>query len=137
MNQSNPEKNTSRHRLFIVDDHPLVREGLANLINQQPDLVVGGHAQAAAHALADLAAGGAVERPGTRDLSFARAGTEHIPNRSRSASEFENGAGVLRKGQGKVWCRFVRRTAPGGDSLGRRHPCKIVGSSWAKWKGDS
>lgn len=33
-----------RHRIFLVDDHPLVREWLTNLINQQADLVVCGEA---------------------------------------------------------------------------------------------
>ena len=35
----------SRHHVFIVDDHPLVREGLANLINQQTDMAVTGEAE--------------------------------------------------------------------------------------------
>src|ERR1700690_979709 len=34
-----------KHKILIVDDHPLVREWLANLINQQPDLEVAGEAQ--------------------------------------------------------------------------------------------
>jgi len=33
-----------KSRVFIVDDHPLVREGLTNLINGQDDLVVCGDA---------------------------------------------------------------------------------------------
>jgi DNA-binding NarL/FixJ family response regulator len=32
-------------RVFIVDDHPLVRDGLANLINEASDLVVSGEAE--------------------------------------------------------------------------------------------
>jgi DNA-binding NarL/FixJ family response regulator len=32
-------------KIFIVDDHPLVREWLANLIRQQPDLTICGEAQ--------------------------------------------------------------------------------------------
>ncbi len=32
----------TRRRVFLVDDHPLVREWLANVINQQPDLMVCG-----------------------------------------------------------------------------------------------
>jgi DNA-binding NarL/FixJ family response regulator len=35
----------ARRRVFLVDDHPLVREWLANVINQQPDLVVCGHSE--------------------------------------------------------------------------------------------
>jgi len=40
----------SQKRVFVVDDHPLVREWLANLINQQGDLVVCGEAEDAPHA---------------------------------------------------------------------------------------
>jgi DNA-binding NarL/FixJ family response regulator len=36
-----------RHRVFLVDDHPIVRQGLTLLINQEPDLVVCGEAEAA------------------------------------------------------------------------------------------
>lgn len=56
MNEKNNDKSGSRHRIFIVDDHPLVREGLANLINQQSDLVVCGQAEDAAQALAGIGA---------------------------------------------------------------------------------
>ena len=56
MNEKNNDKSGSRHRVFIVDDHPLVREGLANLINQQSDLVVCGQAEDAAQALAGIGA---------------------------------------------------------------------------------
>src|ERR1700736_5448641 len=57
MNEKSTEKPNSRRRVFIVDDHPLVREGLANLINQQSDLVVCGQAEDAAQALAGIGAG--------------------------------------------------------------------------------
>jgi len=40
-----------KKRVFIVDDHALVREWLATLINQQSDLVVCGEASSAAEAL--------------------------------------------------------------------------------------
>src|ERR1700736_5530054 len=41
-------------RVFIIDDHPLVREGLANLINQQSDLTVCGEAEDSAGAITDI-----------------------------------------------------------------------------------
>jgi DNA-binding NarL/FixJ family response regulator len=43
--------NKPKSRIFLVDDHPLVREWLTNLIHQQPDLVVCGEAESAADAL--------------------------------------------------------------------------------------
>lgn len=41
--------------VFIVDDHPLVREGLTNLINRQSDLIVCGEAKDSAEAIAGIA----------------------------------------------------------------------------------
>ncbi len=35
----------SKQRILIVDDHPVVREGLATIINQQADLMVCGEAE--------------------------------------------------------------------------------------------
>jgi DNA-binding NarL/FixJ family response regulator len=54
MNKKPAEETDSKRRIFIVDDHPLVREGLANLINQQEDLTVCGEAEDAAQALAGI-----------------------------------------------------------------------------------
>lgn len=41
-------------RIFLVDDHPVTREGLARLINHEPDLEVCGEAGTAARALAEM-----------------------------------------------------------------------------------
>jgi len=41
-------------RIFIVDDHPIVRQGLAQLIDQEPDLVVCGEAGDAPTALRQM-----------------------------------------------------------------------------------
>ena len=43
-----------RHRIFLVDDHPLVREGLTNLINGQNDLIVCGEAEDSAGAISGI-----------------------------------------------------------------------------------
>jgi DNA-binding NarL/FixJ family response regulator len=45
MNPSPSETVARKSRVFIVDDHPLVREGLTNLINGQDDLIVCGEAK--------------------------------------------------------------------------------------------
>jgi DNA-binding NarL/FixJ family response regulator len=44
-----------KRRVFVVDDHPLVREGLSNLINGQSDLMVCGEAEDSAGAMAGIA----------------------------------------------------------------------------------
>ena len=46
---------TAATRVFIVDDHPLVREFLASLIDQQPDLTVCGQADDYRSALTGIA----------------------------------------------------------------------------------
>jgi len=42
----------ARRRILIVDDHPIVREGLVQQINREPDLRVCAQASNASHALA-------------------------------------------------------------------------------------
>jgi DNA-binding NarL/FixJ family response regulator len=46
----------AKHRVFVVDDHPIVRQGLALLIDQEPDLEVCGEAEEAETALAAISA---------------------------------------------------------------------------------
>lgn len=50
-----PAKDRLRKRVFLVDDHPLVREWLTNLINQQIDLTVCGESETAPQALQAIA----------------------------------------------------------------------------------
>jgi len=40
----------TKKSIFLVDDHPIVRERLAELINQEPDLIVSGEAEDALNA---------------------------------------------------------------------------------------
>ena len=54
MSRKSNEEDGKKSRVFIVDDHPLVREGLSNLINQEEDLIVCGEAEDAAQALAGI-----------------------------------------------------------------------------------
>jgi len=46
-----PETDHGKKRVFLVDDHPLVREWLTNLINTQSDLTVCGEAETGPQAL--------------------------------------------------------------------------------------
>ncbi len=55
LNETNSScANGRKQRVFIVDDHPMVREGTSALINQQPDLAMCGEAGDATRALASL-----------------------------------------------------------------------------------
>src|SRR4029434_38650 len=44
----------SRKRIFLVDDHPLVREWLGHLINRQTDLTLCGEAESASEAMQEI-----------------------------------------------------------------------------------
>jgi DNA-binding NarL/FixJ family response regulator len=49
-----PAEVGQKTRVFVVDDHPIVRQGLAQLINQEADLVVCGQAENARTTLDSL-----------------------------------------------------------------------------------
>lgn len=48
------EKNKGRYRLFIVDDHPVVRQGLTQFLNEEDDIIVCGEAQDVKNALINI-----------------------------------------------------------------------------------
>ena len=52
--KQNPVKDT-RARVLLVDDHAVVRFGIAQLINRQPDLVVCGEEESASNAMGAIA----------------------------------------------------------------------------------
>ncbi len=54
MTTGNQVNGPKRYRVLIVDDHPIVRRGLADLIAREPDLEVCGEAADAAEAMGQL-----------------------------------------------------------------------------------
>jgi DNA-binding NarL/FixJ family response regulator len=68
----------SRKRILLVDDHPMMRAGLAQLINKQPDMEVGNEAGTPAEAMSFLSASNAdllltdLTMPGRSGLEFIR-----------------------------------------------------------------
>lgn len=51
MPSSPAEKLSTARRIFLVDDHPVTRQGIAMLIDQEPDFVVCGEADSAPRAI--------------------------------------------------------------------------------------
>ncbi|MBA3658595.1 MAG: response regulator transcription factor [Gemmatimonadales bacterium] len=64
----------TKHRVFVVDDHPIVRQGIALLIDQEPDLEVCGEAEEAESGLAAIAA----SRPDVVVLDISLPGPDGI-----------------------------------------------------------
>jgi DNA-binding NarL/FixJ family response regulator len=53
--KSNGAASIRKKTVFVVDDQPLLRQGLAMLINREPDLVVCGEAEEASTAMKAIA----------------------------------------------------------------------------------
>ena len=49
------DESARKTRIFIVDDHPIVREGLSLMMNREPDMMVCGEAEEATKALQAIA----------------------------------------------------------------------------------
>jgi DNA-binding NarL/FixJ family response regulator len=67
-----------RKKILVVDDHPFMRAGLAQLIDKQPDLAVGGEAGSPAEAMRELAKAQAdlvltdITMPGRSGIEFIK-----------------------------------------------------------------
>ena len=53
--KTKPAPSSTRTRVFLVDDHPLLRQGIAESIGDAPDLLVCGQASSASEALPAIA----------------------------------------------------------------------------------
>ena len=49
-----PAVPAAKKKVFLVDDHPIMRQGLAQLINHEPDFVVVGEAHDATDGLTGI-----------------------------------------------------------------------------------
>jgi DNA-binding NarL/FixJ family response regulator len=71
---SRSENHPAKKRILVVDDHPIVRQGLALLINREPDLVVCGEAEEAMGAMHVLAS----SRPDVLIVDISLSGPDGI-----------------------------------------------------------
>ncbi len=69
-----PHQNVAKKRIMVVDDHPIVRQGLALLINRESDMLVCGEAEEATGAIHVLAS----SRPDVLILDISLNGPDGI-----------------------------------------------------------
>ncbi len=55
MRKADADRDADKIRVFVVDDHPLVRQGIKTVVNQEPDLKVCGEAEDATEAAMAIA----------------------------------------------------------------------------------
>ncbi|MBL8678728.1 MAG: response regulator transcription factor [Myxococcales bacterium] len=111
-----------KHAIFLADDHPLLRKGLCELINAQPDMTVVGEAARGDEVLArDLGHVSVLlldlSLPGVSGLDVLRALHKHNPKLHvvvlTMYSEEQYAAQVLAEGA----AAFVSKSAPPDDLL--------------------
>jgi DNA-binding NarL/FixJ family response regulator len=118
-----PAKNPAKARIFIVDDHPLVREWLSNLIQKNPDLVVCGEAEDATKALADIAG----DEPDLAIVDLSLGGTSGLGLIQTIRSSFPNvGVIVLSMHDEEVYAERCIRAGARGYIMKRETTKKII-----------
>ena len=112
-----------KRKVFLVDDHPLVREWLTNLINQQPDLAVCGETESAPRALQAIAA--AQPEAAIVDLSLKdSSGIELI--KSLKLSHPEVAVLVLSMHDESLYAERALRAGAKGYIMKRETPRKVI-----------
>lgn len=112
-------------RVYLVDDHPLVREGLSNLINQQSTMAVCGEAEDAPQALHDIP----LQKPDVAIVDIALkvgSGLELI--KTLKAKHPEVAAIALSMHDEKLYAERCIRAGARGYVMKRESTKKIVGA---------
>jgi DNA-binding NarL/FixJ family response regulator len=118
-----PELAMQKKRVFLVDDHPLVREWLTNLINQQSDLVVCGEASTAPEATQGI--GNSKPAVAVVDISLKdSSGIELI--KSLKAAHPELAVLVLSMHDESVYARRALRAGAKGYIMKRETTKKVI-----------
>jgi DNA-binding NarL/FixJ family response regulator len=125
--------NEKRSKIFIVDDHPLVREWLTNLIDQRPDLEVCGEASDAQGALDSIAAA----EPDLAIVDLSLGGSSGIDLVRSLHSAFPKLAiVVLSMHEERVYAERCIRAGARGYIMKRESTKKIVGAIHEVLKGN-
>ena len=112
-------------KIFLVDDHPLVREWLTTLINQEPNLIVCGEAEDAAHALRDIAA----KQPDIAIVDLSLKGSPGLELIKTLKAKLPNVAViVLSMHDEKLYAERAIRAGARGYVMKRESTKKIIGA---------
>ena len=134
-------------RIFLADDHTVVREGLKTLVNAQPDMIVIGEASDGQSVWKDAGESAAavvimdVSMPGLNGAQATAQMREHCPNikvlalsvhedTSYLLKLLEAGASgyVLKRSAADMLIQAIRTVADGGTYLDPSIAGKVVGS---------
>ncbi len=86
MENKKVETETKKYQILVLDDHPIVRQGLSQLINQQEDLEVSGEASNAEEAFRSIQTAQPdavivdISLDGPNGIEFIKAAKEQYPN---------------------------------------------------------
>ena len=113
----------TKSKIFIVDDHPLVREWLTNLIHKDPDLVVCGEAEEASSAMPGIAA----TKPDLAIIDISLGGSSGIELIRSIAASFPKVAIIaLSMHDERVYAERTIRAGARGYIMKRESTKKIV-----------
>jgi DNA-binding NarL/FixJ family response regulator len=123
---------TLKYKVFLVDDHPIVRQGLAQLIDREPDLMVVGQSDDAYAALRDMRA--AAPDVALVDISLKDAdGIELVKELQAQGSTFP--VLVLSMHDEEVYAERALRAGAKGYVMKQEPPATLLAALRAVLKG--
>ena len=124
----------SKSKIFVVDDHPLVREWLTNLIHKDPDLVVCGEAEDPDSALRAMA----TAKPDLAIIDISLGGSSGIDLIRSIASSFPKIAIIaLSMHDERVYAERTIRAGARGYIMKRESTKKIIEAIREVLRGES
>ena len=122
-----------RRRILVVDDHPMTRYGIIQLINEQPDLVACGEAGDAERALAAIASArpdlvlADITLPGKSGLDFVRELRVQHPVHNWMAATLD---GVVAPGGAVFEAKFMLPWTFSEEAAAEKHMAQLQHNMW-------
>lgn len=119
--------------IFVVDDHPLMRQGLAQLINSEPDLMVCGEAEDAPRALKGIS----ITKPDLIIVDISLQGNNGIElTKSIKALYKELPIMILSMHDEHIYAQRVLRAGANAYLMKQEAPEKVIDAIRRTLKGD-